>query len=451
MSDRPDGRGLRQSRWFALAVLTLTFSIGFVDRQMINLLVQPIKTSFGLSDLKISVLQGLAFSLTYLIMSPLFGRWVDLRSRRATIIGCVLVWSFFTATCGFAVGFLSMFVARALVGAAEAGLTPAAWSMMSDRFSGRALGRAMSIYNVAPYVGGGFALVVGGLILKRAANWDLSGIPLLNGMLPWQLTFLIVGAMGILCLILLPFIPEPQRQGEDDGGAKQAMPLGVALETMHRHKRFYYLFYIGMALAIIPIYAFPAWVPAFAMRQFNVPIATVGLEYGIISLVSGTAGVLLSPTIADFLARSGRGDENMRIGVFTSGIVCACGLALFVCPSFTALLWIGGIASFFYSMPSAMAAAALQAVTPSRMRGLVSSLYIVVVTIMGLAIAPTLVAFFTDKVFQDEARVGDSLAIVCSVAAVLSGISLYGSLAGYRRLLNLPIEARIELHAAPAE
>lgn len=437
MTDRPAGTSLRQNPWFTVFVLTLTFSIGFVDRQMINLLVQPIKASYGLSDLQISLLQGLGFSLTYLVMSPIFGWWVDLRSRRATIVVCVFVWCIFTALCGFAGGFLSLFFARALVGGAEAGLTPAAWSMLSDRFTGRRLARAMSVYSIGTYLGSGLALVLGGMILKRAASWDLSKIPLLHGMLPWQLTFLLVGALGLICVVLLPLVPEPQRH--DETGHTQPIPLRTAFSIMARHKRFYYLFYVGMALAIIPIYAFPAWLPALAMRQFHVPIAVVGLRYGVISLIAGTLGVLVSPTVANLLGKFGWGDENMRLAMLTNIVVGACGLALFARPSFEVLLWTGGIASFFYSMPTAMAATALQSVTPARMRGLASATFIVVVTIMGLAIAPTLVAFFTDKIFRDEMRLGDSLAIVCASASLLSSACLYFLLAGYRRLLAQPI------------
>lgn len=449
MPGRAIGTSLRRSPWFALFVLTLTFSTGFADRQMINLLVQPIKADFGLSDLQISLLQGVGFSLTYLVMSPIFGRWIDLHSRKATILVCVFVWSLFTALCGFAVGFASLFLARALVGAAEAGLTPAAWSMMSDRFSGSRLGRAMSIYNIGPYLGGGVALMLGGTILKYAAQWDRSGIPSLYALAPWQLTFLVVGAVGLVCALLVPLIPEPVRQGESDG--EQPIALGTALSVMYEHKRFYYLFYLGMALAIIPVYAFPAWLPALSMRQFHIPIATVGLRYGIISIVTGTLGVLISPTLAGLLSRFGKGDENMRLGVLTSSVLFMCGIALFFRPSFEALLWTGGVASFFYSMPTAMAATALQMVTPPRMRGLVTSIYIVMVTLMGLAVAPTLVAFVTDKIFHDEARVGDSLAVVCCGAALLSGLCLFGSLAGYRRLLRDPIalqaDPRVEAEA----
>ena len=101
------------------------------------------------------------------------------------------------------------------------------------------------------------------------------------------------------------------------------------------------------------------------------------------------------------------------------------------------------VASFLYSMPTAMASAALQIATPPRMRGLATSIYIVTVTLMGLAVAPLLVAFFTDHVFHDEKRVGDSLAIVCAGASLLGAVALSASLRHYRRLLDRDAEPRL--------
>jgi MFS family permease len=430
----PNGRtGLRASPWFTLAVLTFIFSIGFIDRQVLNLLVPPIKKSFGLSDLQISVLQGAAFSGAYLLMSPVFGRLVDVSTRRNILFPCVIVWSAFTALCGFAGGFFSLFAARSVVGAAEAGMTPAGYSMLSDSFDEKRLGRAMSIYSIGTYLGSGLALLLGGLVLRSAETWDVSGIPLLSNLEPWQLTFLVVGSIGIPCALLLLLVHEPQRRGE---AAASVMSLGEAKRVLGRERRFYGLFYLGMSLSIVPVYAFPAWLPALATRQFNIPVSQVGIDYGIIVLITGTAGVLCGPTVADWLRRTGVRDQNLRLVVFTNLLVLAACVALAFRPSYTSVLVIGGFASFFYSMPTPMAAAALQIATPNRMRGLITSIYIVIITIMGLGIAPVLVAFFTDKIFGDEARVGDSLALVCGASTLAAAITLFLCLPAYRHLLD---------------
>lgn len=452
-----DGRhevptGWRASPWFTLFVLTLTFSVGFIDRQVLNLLVQPIKADFGLSDLQISVLQGAAFSVAYLLMSPLFGRWVDMAGRRNILLGCVVVWSLFTALCGYARGFTSLFAARSGVGAAEAGLTPASWSLLSDTFDDRRLARAMSIYNMGPYLGSGFALLLGGLVLRWAEGWDASGVPLLDGLAPWQLTFVTVSTLGIVCGALLLMIREPKRGSMAATEADAAsLTLGQATKIFSDNRRFYWLFYMGMALTIIPIYAFPAWLPALAMRQFGTPISDVGLSYGMITLVCGSAGVLSGPTLGRWLERAGYRDANLRLAVLSTFAVLACCIALFFRTSYQMVLVIGGVISFFYSMPTPLAATALQIVTPNRMRGLATSIYIVIATIMSLGVAPVLVAAFTDHVFKDEARVGDSLAVVCSAAALASMVTLYLCLPAYRRLLTHPIALpRTDETAVPA-
>ena len=268
---------------------------------------------------------------------------------------------------------------------------------------------------------------------------DLSGIPLLGAMAPWQLTFVTVGLLGLPCIALLLSIREPRRHGLALTGTSEAIPLGTTLRILIANRRFYGLFYIGMALAIIPIYAFPAWLPALAMRQYGEPIADVGFSYGMLTLVAGSAGVLLGPTLGNWLTRMGYRDANLRLGVLSAVAVLACCIALFFRTSYTWVLVIGGVVSFFYSMPTSLAATALQIVTPNRMRGLATSIYIVLVTLMGLGVAPMLVALITDKVFGDELRVGDSLAIVCSAAALGSMATLYLCLPAYLRLRHDPI------------
>lgn len=432
---------LRHSPWFALFALTTTFSVGFIDRQILNLLVQPIKADFGLSDLEISLLQGAAFSIAYLLMSPVFGRLVDTSGRRRILLACVAVWSLFTAACGLTRSFGTLFAARSGVGAAEAGLTPSSWSLLSDLFDEKRLARALSIYNMGPYIGSGMALLLGGLVMEWAAGVDLSGVPVLGTLAPWQVTFVMVSTLGLVCMALVAAMREPPR-GLADRNHTEAPPplaLGATLGVLWANRAFYGWFYMGMALAIIPIYAFPAWLPTVAIRQYGVSIGQVGLNYGLVTLFGGSLGVLAGPTFGRWLQRAGYRDSNMRLGVISAVAVFACCAALFARTGYPMVLAVGGVISFAYSIPTAMAATALQVVTPNRIRGLASSLYIVLVTLMGLGIAPVSVAFLTDKVFRDEMRVGDSLAIVCGIAALMSCAALWMSLRAYRRLIDEPI------------
>ena len=145
--------------WNGLLFLTLAYVLAFVDRQILNLLVDPVKRDLLLSDTQVSLLQGIAFTATYVLFGPLFGRWVDAGNRRNIVVLGVVIWSVFTVLCGFADSFWELFFARAGIGAAEACLAPAAWSMIADYFSPKKLPRAMSLFLMAPYLGGGLALI----------------------------------------------------------------------------------------------------------------------------------------------------------------------------------------------------------------------------------------------------------------------------------------------------
>lgn len=419
--------------WYVLGVLTLAYTIGFIDRQILNLLVQPIKAEFRLSDVQISLLQGLAFSGAYMIVSPVFGRWVDLSNRRNILFGAVVVWSLFTAVCGLARSFWSLFLARTGVGAAEAGLTPAAWSILSDTFDNKTLPRAFSLYMIGPYLGGGLALLFGGLILKWVAGTDYSWVPGFATAAPWQMTFVLISLPGILCALLLLLVREPSRHGGAEAVA--AMPLGEVSATLLGRRRFYGFFYLGMACSFIPLYAIPAWMPAYAMRRFDVGITEVGVDYGLITIVSGIVGVLSGPTLGRWLAARGHTDASLRLVVFTSIAIVLCCAGIYWGTSYRAVLLSAGLAGLCYSAPASLAATALQLAAPNRMRGMTSAIYVFIATVAGLFLAPTLVAFITDHVFGDEARVGESLAIVCALSAVLSAIFISLCLPAYRRLL----------------
>jgi transposase len=199
------------ARWL-LAVITFTYTIGFIDRQVINLLVVPIKNDFGITDTQVSLLQGLAFMGAYIAMSPIFGRLADTGNRRKILTGAALVWTLFTAAAAFSKGYWHLFLARFGVGAAEAAISPTAWSMVADSFEPRRLPRALSIFMIAPYLGGGLALLFGGVVLKAMEGWDLGAVPLIGDLEPWQLTILIVSLPGLLAVALMMTTREPQRR-----------------------------------------------------------------------------------------------------------------------------------------------------------------------------------------------------------------------------------------------
>lgn len=420
--------------WYLVFVLTLAYTASFIDRQVLNLLVGPIKAEFGLSDTQLSLLQGLAFTISYVVMSPVFGRWADVGNRRNILTFGVALWSVGTMCCGFARSFWQLFAARFAVGGAEACLTPSAWSIIADSFPPERVPRAFSIYMIGPYLGGGLALIFGGILLEAAQGWDLSGVAVLGTLKPWQLVFVMVGLPGLLVALLLRFAYEPARQQSQAEATAGRIGWVELRQGFADRGRFYWPFYVGMALVVVALYGFPAWMPAVLQRQFGVSVGRAGIDYGVLVLAGGTVGVLSGPAIASWLTRRGIKGALILVPCWCSALLVPTAAALFFVTSYSAALVVGGIAAVLYSIPQALASSALQLATPNRMRGMASALYVFAVSLSGLALAPTMIALVTDYVFVDEARVGQSLAVTVMAACSVSTLCLWRAARAYRLL-----------------
>ncbi len=423
--------------WYVVAMLTLAYAVGFIDRQILNLLVEPIKLDMSLSDTQISLLQGFAFTVAYVMMGPLFGRWIDIGNRRNILFVGVALWSLFTVLCGLSREYWQLFGARMGVGGAEACLLPAAWSILSDYFSKNKLPRAMSVLLMGPYLGGGLALIFGGLILGAVATAP-AGAPALA---PWQIAFVAVGVPGFAVALLMLTIREPQRAvaaGADEAAAADARTFTLAevAAFLWSRRAFYGAFYGGMSLHVIVLYALPAWVPAFLLRRFDVEAAAVGVEYGALVLLVGSLGVLAGPYAGRYIEKRGFADAPLRTPALAALGVVPFAVALPFCQTYAMALAVIAGATFFYSLPMAMAASALQMVTPNRMRGLASSLYVFTVSVVGLGLAPTIIAAMTDFVFGDPAMVGWSLAVVCSGAGLAAAALMFRGLQAFRQAVQ---------------
>lgn len=422
--------------WAVVVMLTLAYTVSFIDRQVLNLLVDPIKTDLGATDTQMSLLQGAAFIFAYIAFNPLFGRWVDTGHRRNILIIGIALWSAFTVLCGLSENLTTLFIGRAGVGAAEAALGPAAWSLISDYFTRSKLPRAMSVYLMGPYIGGGAALIFGGVVLGGAAN--LTGFfPFLEGLAPWQITFIAAGVPGLALCLLFLLVREPERMkltgvASDD----RQFSLKEATSFLWDRRNFYVRFFLTMALIVVVLYAVPAWGPAMLIRSYGVTAENVGLVFGLMVLGSGSAGVLSGPVLGNWLLRRGHKSAIVLCAVIAAVcLVVICALFPFA-PNYHSGLFLLGAATFFFSFPQAMAASALQIATPNRMRGVVIATYTLVLSGIGLGLAPTIVAMITDFVFSDPAHVRESLAIVCSVSALCAALLGWSTLPHYRRALE---------------
>ncbi|HEU0044019.1 MFS transporter [Sphingomonas sp.] len=403
-------------RWYVVGVLILAYTFSYIDRSILTLMVGPIRASLGISDVELSMLHGLAFALFYTICGIPIGRLVD-RRRRTTIIAVgVAFWSGMTALCGLAQNFVQMFLARIGVGVGEAALSPAAYSSFSDWFEGKQLTRALSLYNSAIYVGGGLATMAGGALIASVPAVDTA---LLGRLEPWRVVFILVGLPGFLIALLVLALREPARRGLTSPDIPSFR--AVLAYLWLRRGAFGWLIG-GLAISSLMWNGVIAWAPAHFMRNFGWTPAEVGARYGLALIVFGSAGVLFGGWLAGMMRDRGRRDANVRIGVISALAALPFGVAAPLMPTGATSLALFCGFLFAGTIPYGGAAAALQEMTPNRMRGQVTAIYLFCLNLVGIGLGPVIVALFTEQLYGGDASVRYSIATIVAIAAPISAL-----------------------------
>jgi MFS family permease len=435
-----DGEDYPNARyaWYVVGVLTLAYTFSFIDRQILNLLVEPIRNDLGLSDTQISLLQGLAFALFYTTLGVPIGILADRKSRRL-IIGCgIFFWSLMTAGCGLARSFWSLFGFRVGVGVGEAALSPAAYSMITDYFPPEKVTRAITVYTGGTFLGAGLSYIIGGYVIEMVGSMGAISIPVLGSLRAWQLAFIVVGLPGILIALLMVTVREPRRRGLilQQGEAREGVPIGEVLAFVHAHWRIYLSHFGGFSAIVLVAYAALAWTPTYFIRIFGWSAGDVGLIYGLVILIFGTGGVISAGWISDRIRAKGYKDANLRITIFGSLVLLPLGVAATLMPvDWMAVLLIVPV-TFLWALPLGIGPAALQSITPNQMRAQISALYLLTINLVGLGLGPLSVALFTDYVFGDPSDVKYALSAVSAIGAPLCALLLWRGLPHYRASLD---------------
>jgi MFS family permease len=417
--------------WYVVGVLVLAYTVSYIDRTILTLMVQPIRETLGISDVQISLLHGLAFAIFYTVLGVPLG-WLADRANRTKIIAVgIFVWSLMTALCGLSRNFWQMFLARVGVGIGEAALSPAAYSMLNDYFRPQRRTLAISIYATGVYIGSGLALIVGGGVIAITPSLDL---PVVGHMEPWQVVFLAVGLPGLLVAALMITVKEPKRRGLMKGGQPT---IRETLDFVLARWRTYGLHFLGFSMLTMLWSGCAAWIPSFFARTFEWTPAQIGPVFGTLVAIFGTLGLTLGGAFAERLKTKGYTDGNIRVGIISAIALFPLGVLAPLMPSAALAMAVYAVFVFFSSLPFGAAAAALQEVTPNQMRGQVSALYLFVVNLTGIGIGPTIVASISQYGFGDDAAVKYALAITAGVAAILATILLSLCLKPYRQSVAL--------------
>lgn len=416
--------------WGTLGVLVLAYTVSFVDRTILSLLIPAIQADLAISDTQASLLAGFAFAVFYTVMGIPLGRLAD-RWHRRNLIGLgITVWCLMTAACGLARNFWQLFFARVGVGVGEAALSPAAYSMIADLFPRHLLGRAIAVYSVGLPVGSGLALLIGGVVIGWVADLPPVVLPGVGTLAPWQLTFLLVGLPGLLVAGLVMLVREPPRRDRVAEPGTSAAP-GL-LAFLGRNRRVLLHHFGGLSLLVVVVYGSTAWIPTFFMRSHGWDAADIGLAYGLVFITCGTAGLLAGGQLADYWWRRGRLDGHLRVVLLSVAGMTPCFAAMALVPSPAVALGLLAAATFLSSLHGGVAGAALQLFTPNELRGQMTAVYFFIANLVGLGLGPTAVALITDVVFADQQAIGASIAWLALTAGPLSVVLLATGLRHYR-------------------
>ena len=424
----PDNDSGGTYAWYVVAVLMFAYMVSFVDRQILSLLVQPIKRDLGVTDTEIGLLAGFAFAIFYSVLGVPIARLADRTNRKMLISVGVVLWSLMTAACGLTKSFWQLFLTRVGVGVGEATLSPAAYSMMADYFPPKKLARAIGVYAMGLYIGAGIALLTGSAVVALVAGAEPITYPLVGTIYPWQLTFFVVALPGLLVLALLATVKEPPRRevvSTSKPTINESVPVAEIVRYLRSNRRMVLAHLMGFLALGTVVSAYLIWTPEFLRRTYAFTVPEAGATFGMCLLVFGGAGPYFGGWFAEHLDRKGYRDAEMRASMLLGLAMIPFVVLTPLAPGKTSAVILLAVATFLLSSPQGLAPTIIQLVAPNRMRAQITALFMLIAVLVGFSAGPYLVAFFTDTVFSDESSIRYSLAIVSGLLTPTGVACLY--------------------------
>jgi MFS family permease len=372
-------------RRYVLFILFVVYGLSYVDRQILSILMEPIRTEFDFTDLELGLLSGIAFAIFYVTLGIPIARWADRHSRVNIIAISLLVWSVATTLTGRATGFWHIFLARIGVGVGEAGCNPSAYSIISDYFEPHRRATAQSIYSLGVYLGQFIGFITAGYVAHEYG---------------WRAAFYVVGIPGILVAILVKTtLREPPRGFSEPNYRPVEPPKATALlRSLAAVPSFRHLSFAAGLHAMVG-YGLNTYYSAFLMRSHGMSLTETSTALAVITLSGGLAGTYLGGKLSDSLALRNHGDPRYQMWVPAIALLVntPVWLAALLVPERLAVmaLMVPAIAlGATYLGPSIAATHQLVGV---RERAVSSALLLFVLNLIGIGVGPMLAGYVSDE------------------------------------------------------
>lgn len=363
---------------YALALLMAVNLLNYIDRQVLYAVFPLIKTDFNLSDTALGFL-GSAFMLCYMCSAPLLG-WLGDRGNRVKLASSgVAVWSFATALSGFAPAYGHLLAARTAVGIGEASFGTVSPGLLSDFFPRERRGRILSYFYLAIPVGSALGYLLGGILGQNFG---------------WHAAFLMVGAPGLALAIVVWFLREPSRIGEEGAARKPRESLGKLYLSFFSNRSFV-TNTLAMAAMTFAMGGLAQWMPTFLYRVHHLEVARGNTLFGAITVVAGISGTLAGGRLGDHFQKK---SEKGYLLVSGAGFLVGTPIAAYAIatPSLTACLAAMFFAEFFLFFNTGPLNTVIVNVSPRRCRAMAFAINIFFIHALGDAISPTILGWFSD-------------------------------------------------------
>jgi MFS family permease len=414
----------RAYAWTVVAILIGTAIVSYTDRQVLSLLVDPIRRDLAIGDTRMSLLLGTAFALVYGVAGLPLGWLADRVSRRNLIVAGVAVWSLGTIACGLSREFDELFASRVVVGLGEAVLSPAAISLISDYFPPSRRGTAVGAFLSGIAIGIGASILIGGGVLRAVETGVFAATPL-AALAPWRLVLILIGVPGLIWTTAIFAIREPARRGA--AAVIEGTRASGAGATAGRGLLRVAPIYLVVAAASLVDNAGGAWAPTWLSREFHRDAAEVGLQLGLFLTIAFGVGVLVGGWLADRVAV--RGGIAHKLGVcMLAGAAILPVAGLLVSPRYPVVM--AAVPSYFAlsGIVTAVGFSAILDLVPHRSRGLAMAISFFLNVAIGAGLGPTAVAVAAARV----TGAASGLAVGLSLTAVGGyGVAIASAVVGW--------------------
>ena len=370
-------------RVYFLGLLVVSYMINFTDRQLLSILLEPIKRDLALADWQLGVLGGVAFALFYVTLGVPVAKLSDRFSRVNILAGAMALWSLATAACGLAGNFIQLLLIRIGVAVGESAGTPPSYSMIADLFDPRRRATAIGIYVAGPPLGTALGLAIGG--------WLSQGIG-------WRTTFVVVGLPGLLLALLMKLtLREPPRGHTEARSDPTVAPSALAVARLLGSRPSFLCLAIGSGVAAFAGYAMNLWLPSFLIRSHGLTTAQAGGWLAMIQIGAGIGGGVLGGFVADrFAVRDKR--WLALVPAVAMAVAAPAGYVAFTARS-PALALAGTAVTLlgYYSWAGGVYTA-VQAMVGLRMRAVAVAMLLFIINLIGLGLGPLLIGLCSDFV-----------------------------------------------------